>query len=91
MNTDQIFAALCVWEWMVLAQAGMLESDYDGEEFRAVYEEKGTHEMRYLSMQVGREVDGAWRKLSANEQNNAEPFDWAFVPSFCESYDWPNV
>lgn len=80
LNTTQIEAALCAWEWMC--------ENRDGDQLGELFQNHGTVAMRWVSMQAGHIVCLVHDHMLAQGYEFADAYDWEFVPSVLQKLDW---
>ena len=76
-------AACCVWE-------AMLEQREEIPALKALWEAKGTVEMRHKAINLAPAICEAYDVLGADwlERHDLIPYDWEFVPAIVKVIEW---
>lgn len=78
---DEVFGALCTWEWM-------LENKETHAQLNEQFEQHGSNEMRCMAIHAGVLVNETYNYLPVLEYEYNGSFDWEFTPLVLSRLDW---
>lgn len=81
---DEVFGALCTWEWM-------LENKETHAQLHEQFEQHGTNEMRCMAIHAGVLVNEIYNYLPVLEYEYNGSFDWEFTPLVLARLDWQAI
>jgi hypothetical protein len=78
-------AAMCIWEYVLLRNAETATTSSIGQ----IIATQGASEVRMKCLALAPQCEAAYQAMLAggneDEINNCDPFDWEFVPMWCEA------
>lgn len=87
-TTDEIEAALCVYDWLVTEQMRTDKAEELTTVISDLWDDNGSPGMRCLSVAAGCIVAAVYDHMEKHGMRFDAPFDFEFVPAVCKVIDW---